>query len=168
MPGGAFRCSSCAPERFAEELARIAPAECVLPESFDRDAPEALVEVMAAVTSALQREEIPVSSRPGWTFDAPRGRRAICEQLKVGTLEAFGVEEQPEVLAACGALLDYLKDTQNQLVRVNQAVADSLATEVDRINGTARTLLRAPILSGLTDNRFAHYRSEPLTQSVTL
>ncbi len=31
----------------------------------------------------------------------------------------------------------YLKDTENQLIRVNQAVADSLATEVDRINGTA-------------------------------
>ncbi|TAH39799.1 MAG: DNA mismatch repair protein MutS [Planctomycetota bacterium] len=104
---GRFRCVQGAAERLGEDLARIAPAEIVLADD----------ESTGAVRAWAQSEGTPVTLRPPWTFDAARGRRDLCEQLQVATLEAFGVEELPEVLGAAGALLTYLRDTQKGAMR---------------------------------------------------
>ena len=133
---GRFRCSSAPRSRFAEELARIAPAEVLLPECLARPG-----EDEDGFLRLLQREEIPVTERPDWHFDAGRGRRALLEQLQVGTLEAFGIEDQPEVLAACGALLDYLRDTQkNTLSHVRDLEVHRPSRHLHLDRATRRTL----------------------------
>jgi len=106
---GSFRCSTTSLGRFAEELARVQPAELLLPDFSESDA---LRPVLDEVRAIAQAEDVPIALRAPWSFDAPRGKRDLCEQLRVATLEAFGVDEEAEILAASGALLDFLRDTQ--------------------------------------------------------
>lgn len=85
-------------ERLAAELARLAPAEVLLPENWQHPA---LVELKAAFTR-----------RPKWPFDAQRGRRLLTEHFATRDLTAFGIEDRPQVQAAAGLLLDYARRTQ--------------------------------------------------------
>jgi DNA mismatch repair protein MutS len=106
---GCFRCSSTTIGRFSEELARIQPAEVLYPDLAESDF---LAEPMAGLIALVEREEIATTRRAPWSFDAQRGRRDLCEQLQVKTLDAFGLEDSAELLAAGSGLLEFLRDTQ--------------------------------------------------------
>lgn len=107
---GSFRCAEETVARFPEALARIQPAEVLLPEPADDEDP--LQALVAELQGQAQRECLPLTPRPSWSFDAMRGERELMEQLQVRTLEAFGVEDLPQVKAAAGGLLAYLRETQ--------------------------------------------------------
>jgi len=109
---GSFRCAECEPKRFAEELARISPAEVVLPDIHESDGGEKLHLQLEAIRQDCAAANISIRQRPEWGFDARNGSRDLCEQLKANTLAPFGVADMPEVLAACGALLEFLRDHQ--------------------------------------------------------
>jgi len=80
------------------ELGRIKPAEILVQED--------------------QRTAIPnhfddrVHPLPDWFFDAKLGTRLLTRQLKLHDLTAFGLQDQPRILASVGALLQYAKDMQ--------------------------------------------------------
>jgi DNA mismatch repair protein MutS len=65
-----------------------------------------------ALRSSLPASGCTVQSRPDWHFDDERGTRALQEQFEVGTLDAFGVADAPQIVAACAALLEYARGTQ--------------------------------------------------------
>ncbi|MBC7543629.1 MAG: DNA mismatch repair protein MutS, partial [Candidatus Sericytochromatia bacterium] len=97
-----------AAERLAAELGRLAPAELVLPAANPRrlDPPEAkdweaLVPPGAVVTwhHALQ-------------FDADAAKIRLLAQFKVVSLDGYGAGEMPLGIAAAGALLGYVAETQ--------------------------------------------------------
>ncbi|MDA1260713.1 MAG: DNA mismatch repair protein MutS, partial [Planctomycetota bacterium] len=135
---GAFRCSETPVARLADELARIAPAEAVLPDLHESDALHGLVRVAA---ETLAREGLPVSFRPAWKFDAQRAERDLAEHFGAASLEAFGVEGMPAALAACGGIFDYLRDTQKHAlaqVRDLQVHRTTRHLVLDRV--TRRTL----------------------------
>src|SRR5208337_3986885 len=50
--------------------------------------------------------------RPPWHFDADSARRALCEQFKTRDLAGFGCEDKLLAIAAAGALLGYVRETQ--------------------------------------------------------
>ncbi|MBE0593260.1 MAG: DNA mismatch repair protein MutS, partial [Gemmatimonadales bacterium] len=79
-------------------MARIGAAEIVLPESVDP------ARLFAGVDPAVLGS---VASQPDWRFDTARARKELCETLDVADLGAFGVADQPQALAAAGALLAY-------------------------------------------------------------
>ncbi len=112
---GAFRCSQCDVQSFAEEVSRIQPAEVLLPE-FNSGDNEANYELAQKLQAQLAQADIPVSWRMPWNFDAKNGHRDLCKQLKVATLEAYGIEDSPQIVSACGGLLDFLHDTQKSAV----------------------------------------------------
>ncbi len=133
---GAFRCAQTTWAQFPEDLARIAPAEVIWPDGSEEE--EAAREDLRA---AIRAQGIPVTLRPPWGFDPATGRRDLCEHLKVSTLEAFGAEALPAALAACGALLGYLRDTQKGALahlRDLQVVRSDDHLVLDRV--TRRTL----------------------------
>jgi DNA mismatch repair protein MutS len=74
---------------------------------------------------------IAVTEIDGWHFDLEAARQTLLDQLRVGTLEGFGLERRQAAVGAAGALLRYLRDTQKadlahvRGVRVKQA-ADCL------------------------------------------
>ncbi|MCI0587046.1 MAG: DNA mismatch repair protein MutS [Planctomycetes bacterium] len=85
-----------------DEIARIAPAELLLPEAARGEGGASLV-----------REGRPVLGyRPDWHFERGAGLRALREQFRVSTLAGFGVEESSPAIGAAGALLQYLRETQ--------------------------------------------------------
>ena len=135
---GVFRCSTTTVARFSEELARIQPAEVLLPDLAESDS---LADLTQQLASVMEREDLPCTRRPPWSFDGSRGRRDLCEQLKVKTLEAFEIDDCPELLAAGGGLLSFLRDTQKDAlsqIRDLQVHRASKHLVLDRV--TRRTL----------------------------
>jgi len=81
------------------ELERLRPTELLAPDG----APFA-----AAADTPVRTWRL----RPPWHFDADSARRALCEQFKTRDLTGFGCEEKPLAIAAAGALLGYVRETQ--------------------------------------------------------
>ncbi len=101
---GRFLATQLAPTELADELARIRPAECLLPE--DAASPAALGEKDAL--SGMMRTE-----RPSWCFGHDRCHESLCRQFGVQTLEGFGFDDDATAaVRAAGALLDYVRETQ--------------------------------------------------------
>src|SRR5438477_1740157 len=102
LSAGAFWAADLPPERLPDELARLAPAECLAAE---RDLPRLGETLRAALPQT-------VVARPDWTFDPATTREALCRQFGVATLAGFGFESdhQPGLVAA-GALVLYLQET---------------------------------------------------------
>jgi DNA mismatch repair protein MutS len=97
LASGDLRATLTSRRDLASELARIAPSEVLLAD--DPRAPE------PPGDSRLQR-------LPTWHFDAARGERLLKELFGVATLTAYGLADEPLLLAAAGALLGYAQDTQ--------------------------------------------------------
>ena len=81
-------------------------------------------EVLIASESEL-RALLPDSPPPAvtavdpWVFDVERARHALTTQLDTPGLEGFGLSDQPAAIAAAGALVHYLRETQKaQLAHV--------------------------------------------------
>jgi DNA mismatch repair protein MutS len=85
------------------ELARLAPAELLLPDA-----------THDATLEQLQRslKSIPVRLLPEWHFDPTGGRRALCKQLNTLDLRGFGAQTLVAAHGAAGALLEYARTTQ--------------------------------------------------------
>ncbi len=92
-------------EELADELARISPAECILPESAaGADNPR---------INALAREHGgSVSPHREWVFDRQTAYRILLKHFKTASLEGFGCEDIDGGISAAGALIDYLNETQ--------------------------------------------------------
>lgn len=85
-------------------LARLKPGEILLPDSFLKTSE--LYEFFQEVKKCLT--PLPLSR-----FDEENGSNRLKELYNVGTLESFG-EFKPQEIAACGALVDYIRLTQKK------------------------------------------------------
>src|SRR5262245_511644 len=96
---GRFLAASVQLARLADELARISPAECLLAEE---------AELPPAVTSRTM-----YTRRPAWAFNLETATAVLQKQFQTATLDGFGFESgDGPALAAAGAILDYLRETQ--------------------------------------------------------
>jgi DNA mismatch repair protein MutS len=99
------------------EVDRVDPREIVLPRS--RRTGEGEGGGTDVWTAAL--DERTVTYLDDWIFDEEHGRRILREQFRTATLEGFGVENFHLGLVAAGALLHYVRDTQqSQLEHIDQ------------------------------------------------
>jgi DNA mismatch repair protein MutS len=99
---GQFQAADVPWERLADELGRLAPAECLHAEA----AP-------ARLTDRL-REGAPnttLTPRPDWNFDLLTARAALFRHFGVTTVAGFGFDDNQPCLVAAGALLLYLQET---------------------------------------------------------
>lgn len=94
--------------RLAAELARLAPAELILPAANPRrlDPPE----------SAQWAELLPAGTTVTWhhalQFDPETARTRLMAQFRVASLDGYGAGEMPLGVGAAGALLGYVAETQ--------------------------------------------------------
>ncbi|MDW8060675.1 MAG: DNA mismatch repair protein MutS [Thermomicrobium sp.] len=93
-----------------DELARLAPAECLLPEGETGTVPHA---------GRLTRLE-------PWHFDPERAAQRLRSHFAVRSLAPFGCEERPAAVAAAGAVLAYVEYTNPALL----PLLTSLRTEL--------------------------------------
>jgi DNA mismatch repair protein MutS len=112
---GEFATTSLANHRLLEEeLARLAPAEILLPQNPIMNAKE--------LTSWSSGEHT-VSRLPDWRFELGAARQTLLRHFGVKSLDAFGCEHKPLAARAAGAVLYYLTETQMGNVRQIQRLA---------------------------------------------
>ena len=80
------------------ELARLQPAEVLASEA---DVPDPFLVALPGFRR-----------RPPWHFDAASGERSLCAFFGTRDLDGYGCRGMAPAIAAAGALLQYLKDTQ--------------------------------------------------------
>jgi len=132
------------------ELARLQPAETLVPD--EEGWPEFLTG-----RNGMRR-------RAPWLFDADSGRRQLLPFFGVHDLTGFGIDDKPLAIAAAGALLGYVEETQKQRLphltsisveASDGAIAMNAATrrhlELDsRIDGDASATLLGVLDSTIT------------------
>ena len=101
---GRFVAAGVSSSQLADQLARIAPAECLLAE----DAPP---------LPAHLPEPMMVTRRPAWAFGATAAAAALARHFGTASLEGFGFQVaadggDAQAVRAAGAILDYLAETQ--------------------------------------------------------
>jgi DNA mismatch repair protein MutS len=102
LSAGKFQAADVAWPQLADELGRLAPAECLCAEG----APGRLADQLRQAAPAAI-----VTPRPDWTFDPAAARAALFHHFGVTTLAGFGFEDDQPCLVAAGALLLYLQET---------------------------------------------------------
>lgn len=100
---GAFVACEVPRRALGDELARLAPAEVLIADSSAGTPAEREIE---AATPAARTQ------RSDASFHLTSARRRLCEAFGVATLEGFGLDDRSLGVAAAGAILDYLRDTQ--------------------------------------------------------
>ena len=111
MASGRLGLAECSSGDLPAWLARLEPAELLLPQA---DEHRAGALAFAAAWAATGRGDSVVTHRPAWQFDSGLGLRKLCEQLQVRSLDAFGAQDKPSAHAAAAALLAYAQHTQSQ------------------------------------------------------
>jgi len=99
LPGGRIYLANAADnDMLAAELERLQPAETLLPDTMD-PAPEMM-------------SDLALRKRPVWQFDLDQGIRLLKDQFATHDLSGFGCDGMNNALAAAGALLEFLRETQ--------------------------------------------------------
>ncbi len=86
----------------SDEIAILHPREIVAAADTD----------LAALVPAIGELELPVTRLEPWAFELSAAERTLVEQLGTQGLAGFGLEGHPAAIAASGALVQYLRDTQ--------------------------------------------------------
>ena len=135
------------------EMARIQPREMIVPES--DSAP------------VFENIRCPITPYSAYRFEVGHARQTLLDLFKVGTLQAYGLEEMPLGMRAAGAIVSYLRDMQpvalRQLTQVrtystSHFMGLDLVTRrnlelVDpmRASGVGRKVSAVPTLLGVLD-----------------
>ncbi len=104
-----------------EEIAVLRPREIVVAAGYD----------VAGVIPEITRIGASITEIDGWHFELESARQTLIDQLRVGSLEGFGLERRHAAVCAAGALVRHLRDTQKaelahvRTVRLRQ-LADGL------------------------------------------
>jgi len=133
LANGDFRACECVPDALQSELHRIAPAELVCA---DAQRPQAMGGVA-------------VSPLPDWQFELDHARQTLCQHFGVDSLAGFGLQDLAAATSAAGALLHYVRHTQNQTLSHIQGIRlDQASTYVMLDPVTRRNLELTETLSG--------------------
>jgi len=97
-------------DRIVDELARLAPAECLLAdmkgELFDGQQRRLAGQIGQFVGASI-------TYRPMWYFDQRHATERLLRHLGVTTLDGFGIGSQDQdLICPAGAILEYLDETQ--------------------------------------------------------
>ncbi len=140
LSSGQLGLTECGEKDLAGWLARLDPAELLLPQGELTDAGHPL-------PAALLQHRAARTQRPDWQFDTALGVRKLCSVLKVASLQGFNAQDLPAAQAAAAALLSFAEHTQGQ------ALAHVATLEVARA-------------SSLIDLPPATHRNLELTQTL--
>jgi len=100
---GRFVTTEIEPAHLGDELARLRPAECLLPEN---------ARSSLALAGLGRIQGMLLTDRPAWCFAAERTRDTLLEHFGTRTLEGFDLEGESAGIVAAGALLAYVQETQ--------------------------------------------------------
>jgi DNA mismatch repair protein MutS len=142
LAGGRFRMTEVTgPEALDGELERLRPAEII----FNEEDP-----------GHRFRDNVRTSGRPPWHFDVESATRLLSSQFQTKDLSGFGGDELPVAVAAAGALLQYVTDTQKTaLPHLNSITVEQLGDAVVMDGPTRRNLELEESLTGHPEHTLA-------------
>jgi DNA mismatch repair protein MutS len=151
LAGGRFLINEVADaDALLAEIARLEPAELLLP---DEDGwPEALTS-----RNGMRR-------RAPWHFDGDAAQRQLLAFFKLRDLSAFGADELPLAVAAAGALLGYVQETQKQQLPHLTALSVESSSDGLAMNAATRRHLE---LDTRYDGRNEHTLLGVLDSTIT-
>jgi DNA mismatch repair protein MutS len=85
-----------------EEIAVLRPREIVVAGGHD----------IGALIPEIAQLGVPITEIDGWHFELESARQTLVDQLRVSSLEGFGLERRQAAVCAGGALVRHLRDTQ--------------------------------------------------------
>jgi DNA mismatch repair protein MutS len=110
-----FSAASQQPSALLDELARIRPAECLVPETHRAD---------PALIRLHELPDMVLTSRAPWCFVPDNARNALLKHFQTSTLEGFDLDSDSLGITAAGALMEYVEETQKSslghIVRLEQ------------------------------------------------
>jgi DNA mismatch repair protein MutS len=148
-------------QALADELAVLKPREIVVPAADAAGQPSAAI---LAAWQAIATSTVQVTPIDEWMFDVESARRVLLDQLQAGTLDGFGLDQHPAAVAAAGALIHYLRDTQKVDLAHVRAIAYRQRADGLLIDPT--TLKHLEILEGADGGRDGSLLNE-LDRTVT-
>jgi DNA mismatch repair protein MutS len=102
--------------RLDEELSRLSPSEMLIPSSQALPPPAGLnlPGTYAAVHSRQNPDGPRLTETPldDWVFSEDYGGRLLRDHFRVSSLAGYGLDEHPLAVAAAGAILHYVRETQ--------------------------------------------------------
>ncbi|MCH9695095.1 MAG: DNA mismatch repair protein MutS [Gammaproteobacteria bacterium] len=129
-------------EALFAEIERLRPAELIVDEE--------------QRFAAAFGDGIRVTRRPPWHFEIDSATRLLCNQFGTRDLSGFGCEAFSQGIAAAGALLQYVNDTQKAALPHLQSIKLELRDDAVIMDGpTRRNLELEESLSGLHQHTLA-------------
>ncbi len=124
LGSGTFRTTVCSTlKELAIYLEKVSPLEIVYPENFsDKN-------LFVEITS---RKALPL-----WNFEIEPCYRLLCKQFGTSSLIGFDIENLEEGICAAGALLSYVKQTQNVPIEHVRSISRDDSSEYVIIDQTA-------------------------------
>jgi DNA mismatch repair protein MutS len=143
LSGGRFHLTEVPDvEALSGEIERLRPAEVVVDEN------ESFTE---SFNSGIR-----VTRRPPWHFEPDSATRLLCAQFGTRDLSGFGCELFVRGVAAAGALLQYVSDTQKAALPHLQSIKVELREDAVIMDGpTRRNLELETSLSGIHEHTLA-------------
>jgi len=141
LSAGRFRLTE-APDQEAllGEIERLRPAELIIDED--------LIDSDQSFANAFG-ERTRITRRPPWHFELDSSTRLLCNQFGTRDLSGFGCDGYPRGVAAAGALLQYVNDTQKASLPHLQSIKVELSdAAVIMDSPTRRNLELEESLSG--------------------
>ncbi len=142
-------------QALADELAVLRPREIVVP-SGEGGAATAIPPIVAS--------GLPITPIADWSFELAAAQRTLLDQLRAGGLEGFGLDGHPAAIAAAGALVHHLRETQKVDLAHVRSVAYRQRADALLIDPT--TLKHLEILEGSEGTRAGSLLDE-LDRTVT-
>lgn len=132
---GTFQAMTVAEERVGDELARLNPTECLLAESSSFRSNGQATRAAAATSCAW-------TVRPDWAFGVKEARKALTQHYGLVNLDGLGfIDADAPAIAAAGALLDYLRETQKTgLEHLSRLAPYRLGSTLEIDESTRRSL----------------------------
>jgi len=139
---GEFLTTQIEKSEVEQELARIQPRECLVPEQ------ESWKETDGAAENRRSRGLTPYFERLGqgthvtplqaYRFELGTARQGIKDHFDVATLDGFGCSGQPLAIRAAGAILHYLRETQRNALRQIVSLSTYATTRYMRLDANTR------------------------------
>ncbi len=142
LASGQFQVLEIEASLWGAQLARLAPAEIVLPDD------DKLVALLGAAAN-----DFPVKRLAAWYFDPQTAATTLTRHFKTHDLLGFGLENLPVAVAAAGALLSYVKSTQggaqgDELAHITAISVQQLSDFIQMDAATRRHLELTSTLRG--------------------
>lgn len=110
-----------------EMLAKLSPAEVICNDGY----------LLASKGQNLLRSLPSFSCYVPWAFSLRHAEKNLLEQLGCKTLAPFGIADRPAAISACGALIEYLRETQKHALRIIDNVRFAKGGETMMLDGAA-------------------------------